>query len=69
MKQTVLALNLHSGGIKDREDINEPWDNKTFQLDLPEGCLGFCLVFESKKAAQAYWGNRVQLIDINLPRR
>ena len=33
---------------------------------LPEGASGICFVFETKKAARAYWGKDVELIEIKI---
>ncbi len=34
------------------------------KMKLPEGCLGICFVFESKKTARAYMGKDVPLLRI-----
>ena len=57
MNQPVIAMKLHPGEVK----FNTLPNPLITQLSLPEGCLGMLFVFESKKAARAYWGRDVDL--------
>jgi len=54
MKHTVIALKLHSGSIRVYDEIS--------QMKLPDGCIGICFAFESKKAARKYWGYDVPMV-------
>lgn len=56
MKKQVIALKVHNGKI-----TVEGIPNK---MKLPDGCMGICFVFESKKAAKEYWGNDVPMIEV-----
>ena len=56
MKQPVIALKLHPGEVS----IQGTHTN----LKLPEGCIGICFAFESKKAARKWWGKDVPMIRI-----
>lgn len=51
MKHQVLSLRLLDGTIESDNDFR-----LRSKIKLPDGCIGFCLVFESKKAAADYWG-------------
>ena len=64
MKHTTLALNLHSGTIT-LMDLKTSKKTGT-KMDLPEGCQGFCFVFESKKTAKAFWGKKARLVRIDV---
>ena len=57
MKHSVITLQLHPG-------IIEVQGNE-IAMDLPKGCMGFLLCFESKKAAREYCGKDVELILVN----
>jgi len=53
----VIALKAHQGqilvdGVKHRN------------LIFPKGCIGMALVFESKKSARDYWGDKINLLEI-----
>ena len=56
MKQQVIALKLHSGIVTVYDEIS--------QMKLPDGCMGVCFAFESKKAAREYWGKDVPMVRI-----
>ena len=56
MKQQVIALKLHGGLVLVEGDI--------VKMNLPDGCLGICFAFESKKAAREYWGKDVPMVQI-----
>ena len=56
MKHTVLAMarltgTIETGGVRS-------------VLEFPEGCIGFSLIFESKKSARKYHGKRIKLIRV-----
>lgn len=52
MEQTVIQLLLNKGEVS----ITDKATGETIQnkIQLPDGCIGFMLVFESKKAASEY---------------
>ena len=54
MKHQVIAMKKHAGGAE-IEGIK-------FKMELPEGCTGMLLCFESKKAARKYWGEDAELM-------
>lgn len=56
MKQPVIALKLHPGEVK-------VYGQKQ-KMTLPEGCIGICFAFESKKAARKWWGKDCPLVQI-----
>lgn len=56
MKHTVVAMELNTGAI----NVN----GVDVQAILPDGCIGFFLVFESKKTARKYCGNDVKLLKV-----
>lgn len=39
-------------------------DGEIEKIELPNGCIGVCYVFESKKAARAYYGKDVKLLRV-----
>lgn len=49
---------------------NKLHDGKTNAgtVSLPEGCLGIMLLFTSKKAARAFWGDDVELSEMYFKR-
>jgi len=54
MKQQVIALKLHQGHV---------WVGEhRIKMNLPDGCMGICFAFESKKAAREYWGKDVPMV-------
>lgn len=55
MKHMVIAMKLSTGP-------EDPFGRSIIQL--PKGCVGFCLVFESKKTAKEFWGNNVEFVQI-----
>jgi len=55
MKHEVIAMKKHGGFV------TIGGGNKPLRMKLPEGCTGVLFVFESKKAARAYWGNNVPM--------
>lgn len=57
MKQKVLVLKLQKGDVE--------VDGRRQKTMLPDGCLGVSFVFESKKAARAYFGKDVPLMDVD----
>ncbi len=57
MKQMCVTLSLHSGQIEGVDVV------------LPDGCKGVLLVFESKKAAREYWGNKVECVRLKFPHK
>jgi len=60
MKHPVIAMKLHTGGVK-LSTSPEPIIGK---MGLPDGCTGILFVFNSKKAARDYWGKNVELKEI-----
>ena len=56
MKHPVITLKLHSGAVTVYDEIS--------QMKLPDGCIGVCFAFESKKAARKYWGKDVPMVRI-----
>lgn len=48
MKHPVIALRLHSGEVE--------FGGTRVKMKLPDGCIGICFAFESKKKAKEYWG-------------
>ena len=37
----------------------------TRPVNLPTGCKGILFVFDSKKAARAYWGKDIELVRVD----
>ena len=58
MKHEVLAMKMSRG--RQKITIN----GIVAEMPLPDWCIGIMFVFESKKAARAYYGNDVNLIRI-----
>ena len=58
MKKLVIAMRLHRGHIT--------IDGIPTKLNLPRGCLGLSFLFESKKAARAYWGKDTELLEVKI---
>lgn len=59
MKHNVIALMMCNQEV----EIYGKMEN----LILPDGCIGVCYVFESKKAAREYWNKDVGLLRIEDP--
>jgi hypothetical protein len=59
MKKWFLTLVLYSGktSIRGYEGVNA-------EIDLPEGCRGLMLVFDSKEAAYNYCGDNVEISEV-----
>jgi hypothetical protein len=55
-KQECIAMLMQKGNVM--------WGDKEMQIQLPKGCKGIMLVFESKKAARDYFGKDVGLLEI-----
>ena len=60
MKQTVITLNLEKGTVSICGSVT------SHQIGLPEGCKGFFLCFESKKAARKFYDHNVDMIEIEI---
>jgi len=56
MKHPVIAMKLHGG---ETCFVDGTIGTANAQLRLPKGCTGILFCFESKKAAQEYWGKKV----------
>ena len=56
MNHSVIALIKNAGIVEVK--------GQEVEMDLPDGCTGFCLVFESKTKARACWGNDVELVRV-----
>ena len=56
MKHQVIAMKKHNAKVS--------FQGYEFNMTLPPGCTGVLFVFESKKAARKYWGNDIELMQI-----
>jgi len=56
MKHSVIALKVHPGDVS--------VDGDKIRIKLPDGCLGICFAFESKKKAREYWGKDIDFVRI-----
>jgi hypothetical protein len=56
MKKMCIALKVQNGNL----EIGKV----KVQLEFPDGCIGVCLVFESKKKAKEYYGNNINLAEV-----
>jgi hypothetical protein len=55
-KQECIAMLMQKGNVL--------LNGEETQIQLPRGCTGIMLVFESKKAARDYFGKDVGLVEI-----
>ena len=55
-KQAVVSLMLQPPRIL--------IDGQTAPLNVPEGCIGFCLAFESAEDSEKWYGKKVNLVNI-----
>ena len=53
MKHKVICMKLHDGSVH--------LEGTRLNMKLPDGCIGLLFVFESKKAARAYYGKDVSM--------
>jgi len=56
MKHSVIALKVHPGDVS--------VDGDKIRIKLPDGCLGICFAFESKKKAREYLGKDIDFVRI-----
>ena len=59
-KISVIAMRLHP------LEVTISGSDEQYQVDLPNGCKGLLLVFESKKKAKEYFGNKVSLQEVTI---
>jgi hypothetical protein len=55
-KQYVIALNLQPAAISVQ--------GYATKLTLPDGCIGICLLFDSKQSAKKYFGKDCKYIEV-----
>ena len=58
MKHKVICMKLHDGSVN--------LEGTRLNMKLPDGCIGLLFVFESKKAARAYYGTDVSMHQVEL---
>lgn len=47
--------------------INESQRGTISTIEVPHGCIGFMVIYESKTAAKAAQGNKVELREVEFP--
>jgi len=56
MKHPVIALKIHPGEVK--------FGDTKVKIQLPDGCIGVCFAFRSKKKAREWCGKDVDMVRI-----
>jgi uncharacterized membrane protein (UPF0127 family) len=59
MKQKYIAMQMHNGKMQ----VGKVPIISTL---LPDGCVGLLFVFSTKKAARAFWGKNVPLVEATM---
>jgi len=63
MAKKWMSLRIHRGQTK------YVGSDQMANLQLPEGCSGILLVFDTKKAARKFWGETISLEPIEIETR
>ena len=59
MKHMVIAMRVNQNPSISGKDLSG--QEVTIPFELPDGAVGLCFVFESKKSARDYYGKDVDL--------